>query len=228
VTPEKIYRRHRAVGHQDVEGSSDRRMFLVRAVTSTMTALEKQPQFQILEYPQRKRSYLNASLPTLTFALFFLGLALPFFGNATAQQESSIQRKADLEIQKLELEVAKLQDETRPLPSWFTGIFGLKAETRGLPSWLTAVLTGVLGVVAGIVGTATTIWAARRTRRGALDQSVHDKRLESYPQLVRATHRLAVYFPPVGDPHTGLIGPKDVRRWGEPCRNGILVVVAYL
>jgi hypothetical protein len=174
----------------------------------------KQGRDQSPESASQKRSYLNLSLPALTFALF-LSPVLLFLEVATAQQESSIQRKADLEIRKLELEVAKLQDETRPLQSWFAGIFGLKAETRGLPSWLTAVLTGVLGVVAGIVGTTTTVWVDRRRRQGALDQSVHDKRLEFYPELVRATQPLAIYFPPVGDPDTGLIGPKACEAMGR-------------
>ena len=58
-----------------------------------------------------------------------------------------------------------------------------------LPSWL----IGILGLLAGILGTANT-----------------DKRLETYPQLVKAAARLAVYFP-TGDPPVASIGRQECR-----------------
>ena len=156
-----------------------------------MAGILKQERFQVPEHSHHKRSYLKASLRRVACALFLLGLVLPSLGIASAQQESSTQRKTDLEIQKLELEVAKLQEEVRPLPSWLTGVLGLKADARGLPSWL----TGVLGLLASFLAGAATVLAARRARRGALDQAVHDKRLESYPELVKATERLRCVLP---------------------------------
>jgi hypothetical protein len=152
----------------------------------------KQERFQVRAHSHHKRSYLKASSRRVACAVFLLGLVLPSFGIATAQQESSTQRKVDLEIQKLELEVAKLQEEVKPLPSW---------------------LTGVLGLLASFLAGAATVLAARRARRGALDQSVHDKRLESYPELVKATERLAVYFP-IGRPLTPL-GPTECDAMGR-------------
>lgn len=116
--------------------------------------------------------------------------------NASAQQEdSSLKRKAELDIQRLELEITKLEKEALSLPGWLTG--------------------ALAGLLVGVVGTATTVWVDRRRRQGALDQSVHDKRLEFYPGLISATHPLAVYFPPTGGPHTGLIGPQDCEAMGR-------------
>ena len=93
-----------------------------------------------------------------------------------AQQESD-----RLELRKLELEVRKLELEvSRP-----------RADGSGLPDWFTV----VLGLLVGVAGTSATVWVARLTRLGALDQSVHDKRLELYGELVSATSRLALFFP---------------------------------
>ncbi len=110
-----------------------------------------------------------------------------------AQQESDAlqKRKADLELQKLELEVAKLK--AQELPAWVTGVFGL---------------------VLGIAGTVSSIWISRRSRSGALDQAVHVKRLDAYPQVVKATAPLAVYFPDYG-PCTDAIGPNECHLMGE-------------
>lgn len=84
------------------------------------------------------------------------------------------QHKAELEIQKLKLELSQLERDRGALPGW---------------------ITGGLGFLAGVGGTFTSIWAARRARLGELDQSVHDKRLDLYPQLIAATAELAIYFP---------------------------------
>jgi hypothetical protein len=61
-------------------------------------------------------------------------------------------------------------------------------EPSGIPTWLVGLLTGIFGGFASIV-------VARWTRLGALDQAVHEKRLECYPKLVKATSPLALYFP---------------------------------
>lgn len=151
----------------------------------------KQSPFHESVLTEHKGSCANASTRTVASVLFILGVMSSSLGIATAQQESSglQSRRADLEIQKLEVEVAKL-----------------KEDRGGLPTWLTAFLGGV-------VATATTVWATRRARLGALDQSVHDKRLESYPDLVKATWPLALYFPG-GDPPI-LLGPKECGAMGQ-------------
>src|SRR5882724_8931486 len=153
----------------------------------------KQFGFQLPVHTGPKRR-LKASLRAVGCTLVVLGMMLPCLEIATAQQEPSSleRRKADLEVQKLELEFAKLKKDRGELPGW---------------------LTGVLGVLAGIVGTATSVWLARRARLGALDQSVHDKRLESYPELVKATAGLALYFPSGDAPVP--IGPKDCGTMGR-------------
>jgi hypothetical protein len=79
-----------------------------------------------------------------------------------------------------------------------------------LPSWLTV----IVAFLAAILGSATTIWVGRRTRFGALDQSIHDKRLEIYPHLVKAGARLAVYFPS-DNPPVESIGPQECREMGQ-------------
>jgi hypothetical protein len=128
-------------------------------------------------------------------SLFALGVVFSSLGIATAQQEpSDLQRqRVDLEIQKLQLEVDKLRE-----------------DSRGLPNWLTA----LLGLLAGVAATATSVWVARRTRLGALDQSVHGKRLDSYPQLVKATEPLAISFPG-GNPPAAKVGPKECGAMGQ-------------
>jgi hypothetical protein len=108
----------------------------------------------------------------------------------------------DLETQKLELEVDKLRRDR---------------DSGELPKWL----IGVLGLLGGAISATAAVWIARRTRRGALDQSVHDKRLESYPKLVEATARLALFFPrfdPLdssGDQPEACVGREDCTAMGR-------------
>lgn len=97
-----------------------------------------------------------------------------------------------------------------PRPAAPREVESTKPQPRSVPGWLPA----VVGFVTGVAGTATSVWVARRTRRGALDQSVHNKRLELYPRLVKATARLAVYFPG-GDPPAASIGPKECGAMGR-------------
>lgn len=113
---------------------------------------------------------------------------------ATAQERPHTveDRKAELEVQKLALEIAKLNQDSVQFPTW---------------------LTAVLGVLAGAAGGATSVWVARRTRLGALDQSVHEKRLESYPKLVETTARFALYFP-----LATCVDPRECAAIGEAMR----------
>jgi hypothetical protein len=90
---------------------------------------------------------------------------------ATVPPPNPGRSRADLERRKLELEVARLEHPSREIPQWLTAALGV---------W---------------VGVLSSFVVARRARLGALDQAVHDKRLECYPQLVRATSPLALYFP---------------------------------
>jgi hypothetical protein len=108
---------------------------------------------------------------------------------ATAQQgpDVSQSRKEQLEVEKLSLEIAKLKQDRARSPEW---------------------LTGILGFLVGIVGASASVWVARRARLGELDQSVHDKRLELYPQLVKAAAPLAIYFPGK-DSSTEALCPED-------------------
>ena len=98
---------------------------------------------------------------------------------AQPRQPNSVeQRKTQLEIEKLELEVARLKENNSSWPSW---------------------LTGLLGLVLGATGTAGTIWVARRARRQGTDQVTHEARLACYPKLVKATAPLAIYFSAPGE-----------------------------
>src|SRR5262245_34445135 len=80
----------------------------------------------------------------------------------------------------------------------------LAATAEKFPDWLTA-LVGFLG---GTATTLVTVWGARRSRLGELDQAVHERRLELYPRLVACNSRLAVYFPRAVDDNQPL-SPHD-------------------
>lgn len=58
--------------------------------------------------------------------------------------------------------------------------------------------TNLVAFSVGMAGTAATWWISRRIRLGEHDRTVHEKRLEAYPELVQAMSPLAVFFP-----HTG-------------------------
>jgi hypothetical protein len=106
------------------------------------------------------------------FSTAALAIVLMLIGGATVAQDDL--GKEELEVAKLKLEIAKLE-----------------REVDGLTTWVPA----FLGIIGGFVAAAGSIWVAYRTRRGSLDQSVHEKRLESYPKLVAAGAPLALYFP---------------------------------
>jgi hypothetical protein len=124
-----------------------------------------------------------------------LGIVLACGVPAMAQQQPAAEsqsRKEQLEVRKLELEIAALSEKKRELPGW---------------------LTTALAFLGGAVGTAATVWAARRARAGALDQAVHEKRIEAYAALVNASAPLALYFPSVES-----LRPDHCRRIGKAMR----------
>jgi hypothetical protein len=130
----------------------------------------------------------QSDIPTLL--LLAVSLAVSAGAEANAQGPS---QRAELERQKLELEVAKL-----------------RRDRGGTPPWL----AGALGVLTGALGAATSFWVARRARWGALDQAVHEKRLERYPDLVEAASALALYFPDFG-PDQSSLSPEKCGQIGR-------------
>ena len=121
---------------------------------------------------------------------------LLWFPVAMAQQETTALQlhRSQLEVQKLELEIARLKEELVVWPKWITPLIGLG--------------TGILGGV-------LSFFLARLARGAALDQATHAKRLECYPELVKATSRLAVYFPRTDPNGTASIGPDECSAIGR-------------
>jgi len=118
---------------------------------------------------------LKNSFTAVASVLTLLGILLVQVVSAAEQQPGTPpSRKEQLEVQKLELELASLREKKHEWPAW---------------------LTAALGFMGGIAGTAASVWAVRGSRLAALDQAVHEKRLELYVDLVKATERLALYFP---------------------------------
>jgi len=122
--------------------------------------------------------------------LVLLALTCGSLSSSQAQQlpAATSTHNDRLTDRKLELEVAALEDARR-VPWWFS------------------VLVGFAG---GVAGTVVTVWGARRARVGALDQALHEKRIESYPDLVAATAQLALYFPSKPS-----VSPSDCHVMGE-------------
>lgn len=151
--------------------------------------------FHLLAHTDPSRCFSRASLRRAACALVVLGIMLPWLGIATAQQEpSSLQTsKEGLEIEKLQPEVAKLKNDRFKVGS------------------IVPAILGVVGIGFTIIATFI---VTRLTLHGALDQSVHDKRLESYPGLWNATASLALYFPS-DDPPPVSTGPRDCRVMGR-------------
>jgi hypothetical protein len=144
----------------------------------------------------------GASVRKVGAALLVVGLVLSWPQTATAQKEpGGVEgRNAELEVQKLKLEVEKLKLEVAQL------------KEKHVEHWW---LTGLLGLLTGVAGTATSFWLAHRARLGEMDQAVHEKRLEFYPLIVKAASRLALYFP--GDDPSGKasVGPDECRAMGR-------------
>jgi hypothetical protein len=137
------------------------------------------------------------------FSTAALAIVLMLIGGATVAQDDL--GKEELEVAKLKLEIAKLEREVDGLTTW-------------VPTFL--------GIIGGFVAAAGSIWVAYRTRRGSLDQSVHEKRLESYPKLVAAGAPLALYFP--RETALNIVVDKVIcGEWETLCETGILPVVVY-
>lgn len=80
------------------------------------------------------------------------------------------------------------------------------------PDWLSTLFGGL----AGVGGTAASWWLARRARHGELDKVVHQQRIETYPDLVRAGRPLALFFPQAGDALLRrALNAKDCRAVGQ-------------
>lgn len=153
-----------------------------------------QSQFQILHCAEHTPCTSHFKFRGLGRALLVFSVALCCLqiacaqpqSNATQTEASGVHKsKADLEVEKLELENTKLR------------------EVHG--EWLTW-LPALIGLLIAAVSIPASIWSARLARANALDQATHEKRLESYPQLVKAMSPLALYFPvaicfPSGDPN---------------------------
>jgi hypothetical protein len=120
--------------------------------------------------------------------LILSSMILSYLKITAEQSRSSVSKssKEELEVQKLELEVSQLK------------------SGQWLP-WQTA--------FGGFLTGAITVWVSRKERLGALDQSMHEKRIQSYPKLVEATAPLALYFPP-----TKSADPQQCRKIGESMR----------
>jgi hypothetical protein len=115
-------------------------------------------------------------MPRYRLSRTFLVLVLSLMCRTTTAQEES--NTAALETRKLELEIARLEQE---LGEWST--------------WDPFILGGAGALFAASIAASASIWVANRTRRGTLDQAVHEKRLEYYPRLVKVAAPLALYFP---------------------------------
>ena len=126
---------------------------------------------------------------SLVLALLAILLVQAAAAATEEQPRTPATRKEQLEVQKLEFEIAALRQKEREWPAW---------------------LTAALGLMVGIVGTGASVWVARRSRFAALDQVVHAKRLELYADLVKAMEPLALYFPP-----RQVVTPRDCSAMGE-------------
>ena len=118
--------------------------------------------------------------------------------DALQRQASEEERRLNLELQKLNLEVNALQNQ---LPHWATGLLGVMAT----------VLSVLGGLLAGILAARVTLQTARANREGELDQAVHEQRLKAYPQLVRSSAPLAIYFPD----YEGKLEPRHCLQMGS-------------
>jgi hypothetical protein len=162
--------------------------------------------------------YLYRTIVLMSLTLVLSGTILSCSKIATEQEKSSItnnhkenspkENKENLEVKKLKLEIAKLEKEAHQIPQWLSPVLGFIGINEASP-----MLGFIGGVAVGVIGSVTTVWASRQARLGALDQSVHQKRIDLYPKLVATTAPLALYFPP-----TGSIDRKQCRQIGQSMR----------
>ena len=133
----------------------------------------------------------------MKLALLFAVLALPVTLAAAQDVPSARAGAADadqraLELEKLQLEIAALKRSP-----WLTALFGLLG-----------------GLVGGALSTTTALVVSHGTRKGALDQAVHEKRIAAYPELVQAAAPLAIYFPSY-ESESRSIQPSDCVQMGR-------------
>jgi hypothetical protein len=131
--------------------------------------------------------------PFLCLAAALLMISPPLAG---AQVETSVQQaqKTELEIIKLRQEIAQLEKPAaKPGLDW--------------DWWLGHVGSFIVG------GLAT--WAGLRQRQGATDHPVHEKRLATYPELVKMTAPLAIYFQDTGGRDHVKLGPAKCGEIGH-------------
>ena len=119
-----------------------------------------------------------------------------------------LQHKAELESQKLELEAKKLDREL----GWW-GI-GLAIASGPLVSLLVGAIAAFATVRVAGRNASSALKVAHRNQIAELDQATHEKRLESYPELMTATSPLAIYFPeePLNQRRCGAIG-REISKW---------------
>ncbi|MCP5086502.1 MAG: hypothetical protein GY952_06850 [Rhodobacteraceae bacterium] len=131
-------------------------------------------------------------------------LALVFTAGSLAAQPSQTEvqiHKLELEANKFELEIDKLELE----------ILGLKQSHS--PQWWNN--SALIGLLAGIIGAATTLFVGHKTRQGGLDQATHETRLKAYSSLQKHTAPLAIYFPKPGADGTATLTPDICRVMGQ-------------
>lgn len=156
------------------------------------------------------RRFINVSLRKVGAALVVVGFVLSWWQIAAAQSLNELQlTKTQREISKLDAEIENLRYE--PLTKWLPIIAGL-----------------ITGIVAGFFSFAL----AHRLRVATLDQATHGKRLECYPQIVKATSQLALYFPdgrPTGtasfDSHECRVAGRAMSEWYFFTGGGLLLSV---
>lgn len=121
---------------------------------------------------------------------------------ANAQDaDRSSARLTEMQLAKLQHEVAKLADERRQ-PAWVRS------------PWLSVLFAFTGGLVGAGLAAASATYNARRTRLGTFDLELLKRRLDAFRDFVAATEVLALYFP-----HEAL-GPAGCRDAGHKLRAG--------
>jgi hypothetical protein len=167
------------------------------------------------------RAYRVAEIFLVLVAVVASGTSIP----ADAQDLQAEQRaKIQLEIDKLrqDIDLGKSKAELE--------IEKLKKDIDPLHEWVRIALPGALGLIGGAFGgvigyflTARRDHKARQERldesaserAGALNQVTHGKRLELYPELVKATAPLALYFPKYRSKAARVLTPSKCRDMGR-------------
>ena len=139
----------------------------------TKVCLCRRGSFSNVKTPEIAARLVRA-LANVCTALTVISLTLvPSLTLAQGKTDVSKQQKAEVEVEQPKHDVAELKEE-------------------GAGHWW---FTALVSLVTAIVGTFGSLWVAYRARLGAIDQAVHEKRLEVYPLLVKETSRFALYFP---------------------------------